>query len=49
MADIVEPACVRIPVRRETVGVDGGVGDPEVRRQLTEVLGLLAARAVGVA
>jgi len=44
-ADIVEPACVRIAVGRETVGADGVVADPEVRRRLGEVLGLLAARA----
>ncbi|RPF34625.1 NADPH-dependent FMN reductase [Streptomyces sp. TLI_185] len=48
-ADIVEPACVRIAVGRETVGADGVVADPEVRRQLTEVLRLLAARAAGPA
>jgi NAD(P)H-dependent FMN reductase len=42
-AAIVEPACVRIPVDRGTVGPDGIITDPEVRRQLAELLGVLAA------
>ena len=46
-ADIVEPACVRIAVGREAVGADGVVADPEARRQVAEVLRLLAARAAG--
>ncbi|BBC34467.1 hypothetical protein SGFS_057610 [Streptomyces graminofaciens] len=44
-ADIVEPACVRIPVDRGMLGADGLVTDAGVRRQLGEVLGLLAASA----
>lgn len=44
-ADIVEPACVRIPVGQGTVGADGTVVDLDVRRQLAEVLRLLATRA----
>ncbi|GAA3796820.1 hypothetical protein GCM10022403_033440 [Streptomyces coacervatus] len=44
-ADIVEPACVRIAVGRDMVGADGIVAEPGVRRQLGEVLGLLADRA----
>jgi NAD(P)H-dependent FMN reductase len=44
-ADIVESACVRIPVDRATVGADRVIGDPAVRRQLGEVLGLLAKAA----
>jgi NAD(P)H-dependent FMN reductase len=42
-ADIVESACARIPVDRATVGEDGLITDPGVRRQLGEVLRLLAA------
>ncbi|WP_329218766.1 NAD(P)H-dependent oxidoreductase [Streptomyces sp. NBC_01485] len=42
-ADIVEPACVKIPVDRGMPGADGLIADAEVRRQLGEVLGLLAA------
>ncbi|MEV5549781.1 NAD(P)H-dependent oxidoreductase [Streptomyces sp. NPDC052309] len=42
-ADIVEPACVRVPVDRGGLAKGGLVADPEVRRQLAEVLGLLAA------
>ncbi|MFJ9871309.1 NADPH-dependent FMN reductase [Streptomyces sp. NPDC101165] len=41
-AGIVESACVKIPVDRGMVGDDGQITDPEVRRQLVEVLGLLA-------
>lgn len=48
-ADIVEEACVRIAVGRETVGADGVVTDPEMHRQLAEVLRLLAARGAGTA
>ncbi|MEV6115287.1 NADPH-dependent FMN reductase [Streptomyces sp. NPDC052109] len=40
-AHVVEPACVRIPVGRDTLGADGVITDPETRRQLGEVLGLL--------
>ncbi|MCX5247110.1 NAD(P)H-dependent oxidoreductase [Streptomyces sp. NBC_00201] len=46
-ADIVEPACVRISVGREAIGADGTVTDPAARRQLADVLGLLAGRASG--
>ncbi|MEU9475945.1 NAD(P)H-dependent oxidoreductase [Streptomyces sp. NPDC048191] len=42
-AHIVEPACVRIPVGRDTLGADGLIADPEARRQLGETLGLLAS------
>jgi NAD(P)H-dependent FMN reductase len=44
-AAIVEPACVRIPVSSSMAGEDGAVADPDVRRQLGEVLGLLTAAA----
>ena len=42
-ADIVEAACVRIPVDRGMRGADGLIADAGVRRQLGAVLGLLAA------
>ncbi|MFJ1879255.1 NADPH-dependent FMN reductase [Streptomyces sp. NPDC088137] len=44
-ADIVEPACVRISVDRNTVGPDGVITDPGAREQLGRVLGLLTGRA----
>jgi NAD(P)H-dependent FMN reductase len=45
-ADIVESACAKIPVDRGAVGADGLVVDEKVRRQLREVLGLLAVADV---
>ncbi|KPI20072.1 NADPH-dependent FMN reductase [Actinobacteria bacterium OK074] len=45
-ADVVEPACVQIPVERGVVGTDGLIADEGVRRQLRDVLGLLATAAV---
>jgi len=42
-AAIVESACVNIPVDRGMLGADGLIADAEIRRQLAEVLGLLAA------
>ncbi|MFD4408028.1 NADPH-dependent FMN reductase [Streptomyces sp. NPDC058466] len=42
-ADIVEAACVHLPMDRGMVGEDGLLTDPGVRRQLGDVLGLLAA------
>ncbi|MGN9890343.1 NADPH-dependent FMN reductase [Micromonospora sp. L31] len=50
-ADIVEPACVRLPVPRDGVGVDGLLADAELRTGLADVLGHLGAhvgRAVAV-
>jgi chromate reductase len=41
-ADVVEAACVRVPVRREWVDADGLVDDPDVRGALTAVLDRLA-------
>jgi chromate reductase, NAD(P)H dehydrogenase (quinone) len=41
-ADIVEPACRRILVKRDTVGREGLVDDPVVRGALAEVLERLA-------
>lgn len=46
-AHIVESACVKIPVGRATTGRDGLIDDPEIRRQLGNVLGILAATASG--
>jgi NAD(P)H-dependent FMN reductase len=41
-ADIVEEACVRIPVQRSAVGPDGLVHDPETREQIAVALTALA-------
>jgi NAD(P)H-dependent FMN reductase len=37
-ADIVESACIRIPVERWMVDADGTITDPDVREQLSGVL-----------
>ncbi|MBK3576673.1 NAD(P)H-dependent oxidoreductase [Streptomyces sp. MBT65] len=42
-ADIVESACARIPVDQGMLGTDGLITDAGVRRQLVEVIRLLAA------
>ncbi|WP_446212968.1 NADPH-dependent FMN reductase [Micromonospora sp. IBSANI012] len=42
-ADIVEPACVRLPVPRDGVGADGLLADAELRTGLADVLGRLGA------
>ncbi|NUO43125.1 MAG: NAD(P)H-dependent oxidoreductase [Streptomyces sp.] len=44
-ADIVERACERLPVDRGMLGADGTVTDPEFRRRIAEILGVLAAAA----
>jgi chromate reductase len=41
-ADIVEAACVRIPVTRDAVGPDGLLADPAIRTAITELLATLA-------
>lgn len=41
-ADVVEAACVRIPVTRDAVAADGRVGDPGIRRQIGQVLAALS-------
>lgn len=41
-ADIVEPACTRVPMTRDAVGPDGLVTDPDVRLRLAEALAALA-------
>ena len=46
-ADIVESACVRIPVSRAMVGPDGLIADPETRERIADVLAALAVHARG--
>lgn len=41
-ADIVEDACVRIPVTRDAVAADGTITDPSIRDQITHTLVTLA-------
>lgn len=40
--NIVEEACIRLPVARQSVGPDGLIADPAVHEQLSRVLGLIA-------
>ena len=42
-AEIVEEACVRIPIARQMVGEDGLIGEPAVRSGIAEALGALVA------
>jgi chromate reductase, NAD(P)H dehydrogenase (quinone) len=42
-SDIVESACVEIPVTHDAVGADGLIGDPAIRAQIERVLCELAA------
>ncbi|WP_328538543.1 NADPH-dependent FMN reductase [Streptomyces sp. NBC_00344] len=44
-AEVVEAACVRVPVDRRTVGEDGVITDPGAREQLRDVLDRLAESA----
>ena len=46
-ATVVEPACRRAPMTRAAVTADGTVSDPDVRRELTLALRLLAEAAGG--
>jgi NAD(P)H-dependent FMN reductase len=41
--DVVEPACLRIPVARDTVDARGVIADDGIRRRLSEVLEALLA------
>jgi chromate reductase, NAD(P)H dehydrogenase (quinone) len=41
-ADVIEPACVRIPVARDVVDADGTVADPDVRASLAAQLATVA-------
>jgi NAD(P)H-dependent FMN reductase len=43
-ADIVEEACVRIPIARAMVGADGLIADEDVRRGLNTVIAAIIAR-----
>lgn len=45
--DLVEAACRQIPVPRSAVGEDGLVTDPELRRQIGEVVALVAGHVAG--
>jgi len=47
-ADIVEDACVRIPVERSLVGDDGAVADAGVRAAIADAVGRLAQHATAV-
>jgi chromate reductase len=42
--DLVRSACLRVPVGKELIGVDGAILDPAVRRELGEVWPILAQR-----
>jgi hypothetical protein len=42
-ADIVEEACARIPVARDSVGDDGLIADPEIRDGIEAALRALCA------
>jgi chromate reductase len=44
-ANLVEDACVRIPVSRDAIGPDGLIADPELRTRLVAVLETLATHA----
>jgi chromate reductase, NAD(P)H dehydrogenase (quinone) len=46
--EIVEEACVRIPVARDAVGEDGLVADPAIRERLAAALAALRAGAARV-
>jgi hypothetical protein len=41
-ANIIDPACVCIPVPRQAVGPDGTITDPAIRRQIAKALETLA-------
>lgn len=40
-ATVVEPACLRVPMRRDAIGADGVVADPEIRDRVAQVVALL--------
>ncbi|MDP9074166.1 MAG: NAD(P)H-dependent oxidoreductase [Actinomycetota bacterium] len=48
-ADIIEPACVRVPIPRDLVGADGLVSDAGIRARIAEVLRTVAAHVGRVA
>lgn len=41
-ADVVDGACVRVPLTRDTVGPDGTIVDPQIREQIATALTALA-------
>jgi chromate reductase len=43
--EIVEPACVHIPVPRASIGVDGIIGDDTIREQISAAVVALAGHA----
>jgi chromate reductase len=43
-SDVVEDACVRVPVPRDAIGADGVVGDPAIRDVVTGALSALDRR-----
>jgi chromate reductase len=45
-AEIVEMACARIPVTRDSVGPDGTITDPAAREKIAEALATLARHVV---
>ena len=46
--EVVEEACVRIPVARDAVGADGLIADPAVREPLAAALAALREGAARV-
>jgi NAD(P)H-dependent FMN reductase len=48
-ADIVEAACVRLPIARGSVGADGLIEDPAVREATAAALSALAAHVAATA
>jgi len=41
-ADVVEAACIRLPVTRDHVGPDGSITDPELRKRIAAAVETLA-------
>ena len=44
--EIVEDACVHIPVPRQAVGDDGLIADPRLRARIADVLATLVGRSI---
>jgi NAD(P)H-dependent FMN reductase len=42
-AELVESACIQVPVRRDAIGVDGLIADPALRNTITAAVSALAA------
>lgn len=45
-ADVVDAACVRVPVTRDAVGPDGTIADPQIREQIAAALTALVEHVV---